>query len=57
MFREHLGDLEKDDKDASKPVARHFNFPRHTKQHVSRRPFVTLGNTESRKNLEQKLIF
>ena len=26
-FREHLRDVEKDDKDASKPVARHFNLP------------------------------
>ena len=25
-FREHLRDVEKDDKDASKPVARHFNL-------------------------------
>ena len=26
-FREHLRDVEKDDKNASKPVARHFNLP------------------------------
>ena len=31
-FREHLRDVEKDDKNASKPVARHFNLPNHSKQ-------------------------
>ena len=30
-FREHLRDVEKDDKNASKPVARHFNLPSHSK--------------------------
>ena len=34
-FREHLRDVEKDDKDASKPIARHLNLPNHTKQHMS----------------------
>ena len=33
-FREHLRDVEKDDKNASKPVARHFNLPNHSKQHM-----------------------
>ena len=28
-FREHLRDVEINDKDASKPVARHFNLPNH----------------------------
>ena len=57
-FREHLRDVEKDDKDASKPVARHFNVPHHTKQHMSIcRLSLHLGNTESPKNLEQKFIF
>ena len=32
---EHLRDLEKDDKNASKPVARHFNLPNHSKQHMA----------------------
>ena len=34
-FREHLRDVKKDDKNASKPVARHFNFPNHSKQQQS----------------------
>ena len=34
-FREHLRDVEKDDKHASKPVARHFNVPNHSKEHMS----------------------
>ena len=33
-FREHLRDVEKDDKNASKPVTRHFNLPNHSKQHM-----------------------
>ena len=32
-FREHLPDV-KNDKDASKPVARHFNLPNHSKKHM-----------------------
>ena len=31
-LREHLRDVEKD---ASKPVARHFNLPNHSKQHMA----------------------
>jgi len=57
-FREHLRDVEKDDKDASKPIARHFNLPNHSMQHMAVCG-VSLhqGNTESRKTLEQKFIF
>ena len=29
-FREHLQDVGRNDKDASKPVARHFNLPNHS---------------------------
>ena len=57
-FREHLRDVERNDTDASKPVARHFNLTNHSSQHMT---FCALslhqGNTESRKNLEQKFIF
>ena len=58
-FREHLCDVEKDDKDASKPVARHFNLPNHSKQHmaVCGRLSLHQGSTESRKTLEQNLFF
>ena len=54
-FREHLRDVEKDDKDASKPIARHLNLPNHSMQHMAVCG-VSLhqGNTESRKTLEQK---
>ena len=34
-FREHLRDVEKNDKDASNPVARHFSLPNHSKQHMA----------------------
>ena len=56
-FREHLRDVEKDDKNASKPVARHFNLPNHSKQHmVVCGLSLHQGSTESRKK-EQKFIF
>ena len=46
------------DKDASKPVARHFNLPNHSKKHMAICGLsLHLGTTESRKNLEQKFIF
>ena len=57
-FREHLRDVEKNDKDASKPVARHFNLPNHSKKHMAICGLsLHLGTTESRKNLELKFIF
>ena len=57
-FHEHLRDVEKNDKDASKPVARHFNLPNHSKKHMAICGLsLHLGTTESRKNLEQKFIF
>ena len=57
-FREHLRDVKKDDKNASKPVARHFNLPNHFKQHmVVCGLSLHQGSTESRKTLEQKFIF
>ena len=57
-FREHLRDVEKDDKNASKPVARHVNLPNHSKQHVAVCSLsLHQGSTESRKTLEQENIF
>ena len=57
-FREPLRDVEKNDKDASKPVAGHFNFPNHSKKHMAICGLsLHQGTTESRKNLEQKFIF
>ena len=57
-FRDHLRDIEKDDKNASKPVARHFNLPNHSMQHmVVYGLSLHQGSTESRKTLEQKFIF
>ena len=56
-FRAHC-DVEKDDQNASKPVARHFNLPNHSNQHmVVWSLSLHQGNTESRKTLEQKFIF
>ena len=57
-FREHLRDVEKDDKNASKPVARHFNLPNHSQQRmVVCGLSLHQGSTESCKTLEQKFIF
>ena len=57
-FREHLRDVEKKDKDASKPIARHFNLSSHSMQHMAVCGVSLLeGNTKSRKTLEQKFIF
>ena len=58
QFREHLRDVERNDKDASKPVARHFYLPNHSKQHMAICGLsLHLGSSESRKTLEQKFIF
>ena len=55
-FRKHLRDVEPNDKDASKPVERHFNLPNHSTQKMAIGGLsMHQGNTESRKNLEQKL--
>ena len=57
-FREHLRDVERNDKDASKPVARHFNLPNHSKQYMAVCGLsLHLGSSESRKTPEQKFIF
>ena len=56
--REHLRDVEKDDQKASEPVARHLNLPNHSNQHmVVCGLSLHQGSTESRKTLEQKIIF
>ena len=35
QFQEHLCYVERNDKDASKPVARHCNLSNHSKQHMA----------------------
>ena len=57
-FREHLRDVERNDKDAFKPVAKHFNLPNHSKQHIAVCGLsIHLGSLDSHKTLEQKFIF
>ena len=54
--REHLRDIERNDKDASKQVARHFNLPYHSKQHlVVCGLSLNQGYSESRKTLRKKI--
>ena len=56
--REYLRDVEKDDKNASNPVARHVNLPNHSKQHTTVCGLsIHRGSTESRETLEQKIFF
>ena len=56
-FREHLHDVERNEKDASKPVTIHFHLPNHSKQHMAVCGLsLHLGSSESRKTLEQKFI-
>ena len=57
-FREHLRDVERNDPEASKPVARQFNFPNHSRQHMAVCGLsLDVGSSESRKTVEQKIIF
>ena len=50
--------IERNDKDASKPVARHFNLLNYSKQHMVVCGLSQhLGSSESRKTLKQKFIF
>ena len=57
-FREHLRDVEKNNTDASKPVARHCILPNQSHHNmITSGLSLNHGNAESRKNLEQKFIF
>ena len=57
-FQEHLLDAERNDKDAPKPVAGHFNLPNHSIQHMAICGlFLHLGSSEIHKTPEQKFIF
>ena len=54
----HLRDVEKDDKNASKPVARHLNLPNLSMQHMSVCGLsLHQESTESRKTLNKNLFF
>ena len=57
-FREHLRDVERNDKDASKPVDRHFNLPNHSSYHKTICGlFLHQGNTKSRKIFYKNSFF
>ena len=57
-FREHLLDVKNKGSDLSKPVARHFNHPCHSHEHMEICGiYLHLGNNETRKRKEQRLIF
>ena len=56
-FREHFSDVERNDKDASKPVARQLNLPNHSKQHIAVCGFsLHIGSSKSSKTLLQKFV-
>ena len=53
-FREQFREVERNEKDASKPVAKHYNFPNYSEQHIAVCGIsLYLSNSESRKTLEQ----
>ena len=55
-FREHLRNVERNDRDASKPVAKHSNLPKYSIEHVAVSGLsLHLGSSERHKTLEQKL--
>ena len=57
-FREHLLDVKNKGSDLSKPVPRHFNLPSHSHEHMEICGiYLHLGNNETRKRKEQRLIF
>ena len=57
-FREHLRDVERNDKDASKPVARHLNLPNHSKQHMAVCGLsLHLGSLALLQNIRTKIFF
>ena len=57
-FRKHLLDVKNKGSDLSKPVARHFNLPGHSHEHMEICGiYLHLGNNETRKRKEQRLIF
>ena len=57
-FCEHLLDMKNKGSDRSKPVARHFNLPGHSHEHMEICGInLHLENNETRKRKEQRLIF
>ena len=57
-FREHLLDIKNKGSDLSKPVAGHFILPGHSHGHMEICGInLHLGNNETRKRKEQRLIF
>ena len=58
QLRERLRDIQRNDKDVSKPVAKYFTLPTYSMQHTAVSGLsLNLGTSESRKTLEQKFIF
>ena len=57
-FREYLCDVERNDKDTSKPVARHLDIPNHSKQQFMAFPYIQAVRKAAKlynKNLSFKL--
>ena len=56
IIRERLRDVERNDEDASKPVARHFILHNHSKEHIAVCGLsLHLGSSESRKHENKNL--
>ena len=56
-FREHLWDAEKEDENASKPVARNFNLPNHSKQDMAVCDLSHIKKAEKAAKLQNRSLF
>ena len=56
-FREHLRDVEKNDTDASKPVARHFNLPNHSHHNMTFWAYPYTTETQKAVKISNKNLF
>ena len=57
-FREHPRDVERNDVDASKPVAKQFNLPTYSIQHMAASGLsLHLGTSESRQKTLEKIVY
>ena len=55
-FREHFRDVERNDKDASKPVARHLKLPNQSKQHTAVAAFSYIWAVRKAAKLQNKIL-
>ena len=57
LFKEHFLDIEKDNKNTSTPIVRHFYLPNHSKQHIAVRGLSLHQAQKTTKLLNKNLYF